>query len=189
MKIAVWFLFSVAALLVVPRVTGDALAQAPTPAESQLEPFAFLVGQWEGDGWSRMGPGPKETVHVVESVGWKLGGSILLIEGKGTTVDPETGEEQVAHEALAIIGHDATQGYHMRAYRSGSGYVDPNVSAEDGTIVWGFDVPGGAGRIRYTITLNDKGQWFEMGEFSRDEGETWLEFFEMTLDRKADSAR
>ena len=189
MKIGVWFLFSVAAMLVFPRATLDVLAKKPTPAESQLQALVFLVGQWEGDGWSRMGPGPKEAVHVIESVEPKLGGSILLIEGKGTAVDPETGEERIVHEALAIIGHDATTGYHMRAYRTGSGYIDPNVSAEDGTMVWGFDVPGGAGRIRYTITLNDKGQWFEVGEFSRDEGQTWLQFFEMTLDRKTDSAR
>jgi len=188
MKIGSWLLFGAAVLLTFSGVMDDTMAQDATPAESPLESLAFLVGQWEGDGWSRMGPGPKEAVHVVESVERKLGGAILLIEGKGTAVDHETGEENVVHEALAILGHDAAKGYHMRAFRTGSGHIDPDVSVEEGTMVWGFDIPGGAGQIRYTITLNDKAQWFEVGEFSRDKGETWVQFFEMTLDRK-DSAK
>ena len=47
---------------------------------------------------------------------------------------------------------------------------------------WAMETPGG--QIRYTITLNDAGQWFEIGEMSQD-GETWRQIFEMTLDRVA----
>jgi hypothetical protein len=38
-------------------------------------------------------------------------------------------------------------------------------------------------RIRYTIRLDDKGRWFEIGERSTD-GATWTKFFEMTLARE-----
>jgi hypothetical protein len=36
--------------------------------------------------------------------------------------------------------------------------------------------------MRFTVRLNEKGQWFEVGEFSRD-GKAWQKFFEMTLER------
>ncbi len=36
--------------------------------------------------------------------------------------------------------------------------------------------------MRYIITLNEKGQWFEIGEMERNN--EWFKFFEMTLDRK-----
>lgn len=38
------------------------------------------------------------------------------------------------------------------------------------------------GTIRYTIVLNDKGEWFEIGERSTD-GVAWTKFFEMTLQK------
>lgn len=38
------------------------------------------------------------------------------------------------------------------------------------------------GDIRFTITLTEKDEWHEAGEFSRD-GKNWIEFFEMTLQR------
>ena len=48
--------------------------------------------------------------------------------------------------------------------------------------MWGFAVPQ-AGRVRFTITLTQAGEWWEIGEFSRD-GATWAKFFEMTLKKK-----
>jgi hypothetical protein len=37
------------------------------------------------------------------------------------------------------------------------------------------------GAVRYTITRDDKGRWFEVGEVSPD-GKAWRKFFEMTLE-------
>ena len=36
--------------------------------------------------------------------------------------------------------------------------------------------------MRFTLHLNDKNQWVEIGEFSRD-GNQWMKFMEMTLDK------
>lgn len=35
--------------------------------------------------------------------------------------------------------------------------------------------------MRYIIGLNDKGQWYETGEFKKDD--EWNHFFEMTLNK------
>lgn len=39
------------------------------------------------------------------------------------------------------------------------------------------------GRVRYTITRTPDGAWREIGEASRDGGESWHQFFEMELAR------
>jgi hypothetical protein len=69
----------------------------------------------------------------------------------------------------------------VKAFRKGSGYVDAKGEMKDGAFVWGFDPPQG-GKVRFTLKLNDKGQWLETGEFSRD-GKEWMKMLEMTLDR------
>jgi hypothetical protein len=38
------------------------------------------------------------------------------------------------------------------------------------------------GDVRFTIKLDEKGRWFEVGEISQD-GREWRIFFEMTLER------
>jgi hypothetical protein len=50
------------------------------------------------------------------------------------------------------------------------------------TLEWGLQISE-RGRIRYTIELNEKGQWFEVGEMTQD-GQKWNKFFEMTLQRQ-----
>ena len=35
--------------------------------------------------------------------------------------------------------------------------------------------------MRYRISINDKGQWYETGEMNRNND--WFQFFEMTLDK------
>ncbi len=57
----------------------------------------------------------------------------------------------------------------------------PAARVSENTLVWGFENPR-AGTIRFTIKLNEKGQWFEIGEISRD-GKAWQKFFKMTLSR------
>jgi hypothetical protein len=56
-----------------------------------------------------------------------------------------------------------------------------DLTVEDGVVVWGMSVRP-YGTARYTIRLNDQGQWTEIGVINRD-GAVWAPFFEMTLDR------
>ncbi|MGI9055141.1 MAG: hypothetical protein ACR2F2_04990 [Pyrinomonadaceae bacterium] len=41
-----------------------------------------------------------------------------------------------------------------------------------------MDIPGN--KILYIITIKD-GVWNEVGKFSRDNGKTWVQLFEMNL--------
>jgi hypothetical protein len=70
----------------------------------------------------------------------------------------------------------------MRAYRSDGHYVDVDITVGENGLVWQFEVPE-MGKVRYTIRINERGQWVEYGEMSRDDGAHWHQFFTMTLDR------
>ncbi len=75
-----------------------------------------------------------------------------------------------------------TKVYRWRVYRADGSVIDTEAKVSGNTLVWGMRERGAD--IRFTITLNEKGQWIEIGEFSRD-GKTWQKFFEMTLRRVA----
>jgi hypothetical protein len=82
-----------------------------------------------------------------------------------------------------VLSYDPAKGeYALRAYRDGT-FVDADITVDDGEIVWGFAPPGGRGRVRYTIRLDEQGRWHEVGHYSPD-GTTWHQFFEMRLTRE-----
>jgi hypothetical protein len=165
------------------QVTVDALPQV-----------GFLVGQWRGDGWIELAPGRRVTFVETETATWKLGGLAMLIEGRGT--QPSAGgtpaDAPVVHEALALLTYDAAaERYNFRAYQGNMGSVnavDADASVVDGALVWGFKPdPSASFSIRYTISLSDAGEWVEVGELAPD-GQTWRQFFQMTLQRQAEPA-
>jgi hypothetical protein len=167
--------------LLQPSASG---AQMPASASADsMKRVDFLVGTWKGESWIEYRPGERQTASMIETVESRLDGLVLTLEGVGRAEAPGTGGEAIVHHAFAVLSYDAGAGrYQMRAVRKGSGSVDANVRAGDGMLEWGFEHPQ-AGKIRYTIRLNEKGQWFEIGERSTD-GTTWTKFFEMTLDRQ-----
>lgn len=140
----------------------------------------FLVGEWKGDAWIQMGPGKRESVIQTEKVTAKAGGKVLLVEGVGRKQLEDGTAGEVVHDAIALISwNKAKSTYRFNAHVAQQESVDTTLDlTAPNTLVWGFDTP--QGKIRYTIRLTEKGQWNEVGEFSRD-GAKWMKFFDMTL--------
>lgn len=157
-------------------------AVATTPQSSEMKKLDFLVGQWKGTGYIEFGPGQRRTFTETENVQSKLDGVVLLIEGLGKGKTAASQEEVTIHNAFAFASYDRdAKVFRWRAFRADGSSMDTNATVSENALVWGFHDPR-AGEMRFTIKLNDKKQWFEVGEFSRD-GNTWQKFFEMTLDR------
>jgi len=152
---------------------------AAASASDEMKKLDFLAGEWKGEGWFQRGPAPREFVLQHEKVTPRLGGKVLVVEGLGHRKLESGAAGDVVHDALGIISWDAEKKqYRFAAYTAASGNVDATMDVGEKSAVWGFTTP--QGRIRYTIRLTEKGQWNEIGEFSRD-GEKWMQFFEMTL--------
>jgi hypothetical protein len=152
-------------------------------AADEMRRLDFLVGEWSGEAWIRMGPNAEHAIQT-ERVQKKAGGKALLIEGLGRVKLEDGKPGDVVHDALAVVSFDETS----KSYRFDNWVADkPSAAAKlevtaPNVVVWGFDTPQG-GRVRYTIRLTDKGEWNEIGEFTRN-GTEWMKFFEMTLTKK-----
>lgn len=170
-------------------VTLPALAQPPVGPGSAaaaaehaaIEAVAFLVGEWRGEGWIRMGPGEPRTFVANERVRAALDGHALIVEGLHFA--PGAPEESLpVHHALALLswdgGEDAYR-FQTHVVGRGSGNHRGRV-AEDGAFVW--EAKGDtAPPMRFTIRLDEQGRWSEKGEI-QIEG-VWQPFFGMTLER------
>lgn len=180
-RIAVSIAAAVPLFLVAALAALAAVAQAPPPASPEarekMQALARMVGEWQGEAWSEMRPGARETVAQREVVEWVAGGEALLVRGFGSVGD------RVVHEAVGLIYWDARQQrYTMTAYRAGSGPSTQEVRLEGDALVWGFSSPGG--EIRFTQRFDGAGRWVESGERSADEGATWQPFLGMSLSRQ-----
>lgn len=156
-----------------------ALVVLPADAAEGMRKLDWLVGDWKGDAKVFGGPDRGEAVQV-ETVRSKLGGKLLVVEGTGRRKLDGGATGDVVHEALGIVSYDEkAKTYRFDAWTAQRGYVQAWFEAGDHTARWGFDTPDG-GKIRYTISRTDKGEWREVGEFSRD-GNPWMPFMEMLL--------
>ncbi len=156
-------------------------AQAPNPAEQKeaMQKLDFMIGEWEGEGWMDRG-GQRATFKGGEIVQAKLNGIALLVEGKFKA--PVQGEDRTVHETLGILTYDpAKKSYRFRTHLAMGASGDHELTLLDGG--WRWSLQGPQGQMRYTMKLNEKGEWFEIGERSTD-GEKWEQFFEMTLRKK-----
>lgn len=63
-------------------------------------------------------------------------------------------------------------------------YVDSVAECRDGVMTWSLPARPSA-VIRYTISLNPKGQWHEIGTMT-GQGQAGQQMFEMTLDKSPD---
>lgn len=172
-------------LFVVLASAQNLFSQSHGPAPAQIEAMKkmhFLVGEWKGEGWTEFVPGKRATASITEKAQVKLGGIVMLIEGLGTTKIPGKVEEQVVHNAMAVMWYDQqAKLYRLRSFLVDGRAIDAEAKFIGESFQWGFKSPYG-GNIRYTISLTPKGEWFEIGEMSED-GNSWRKFHEMTLQR------
>jgi hypothetical protein len=155
-----------------------------TAAPSPMTAVDFLAGEWDGTGWILMGPQGKATFNQHESIHKAAGGSVVVIEGLGTSTDEAT-KGRVVHQAFAVVSYDAeSKQYRWRAWVAGGGEVAVTPEISGKKLVWGFKDPRSGRDIRFTITVTDAGEWHEIGEMVMGEGKAF-QFFEMNLKRRA----
>ena len=144
-------LFGVAAAAQQPPSNGADIQR------EAMRKLAFLAGRWSGPVMITRGPGEPLRLIQTEEVEYKLGGLILLVEGKSTGVD---GKAQF--EALATIAFDdVTHTYRFRAFHEGH-YLDTELTVFADGFSWGF--AAGPAHVVNTMHLTGKGQWQESTE-------------------------
>ncbi|MEP0712553.1 MAG: hypothetical protein ABJC55_11560, partial [Algoriphagus sp.] len=142
-----------------------------TIAQEKALKLNFLVGEWKGSGWIIGQDMIKRTFDQTETVQFKLDSTALLIEGKGQS------NEKIVQEALAIITYKGESNqYDFQSFLPSGQKGLYKSELTEGALYW---YP--TNFIRYTIRVNEQGQWYEIGEINKIGN--WYPFFEMTLDK------
>ena len=140
-------------------------------SKSKITELGFIVGNWKGKGWM-VGQGGKSEFEQTEKIQFKLDSTAILIEGIGKT------NGKIVHNALAILTYNKKdQNYSFISYLQNGQNAVFKAEFIDNKLYW---YP--SENVRYIIWLNENGQWYEKGEFKREEN--WNQFFETTLDRE-----
>ncbi len=135
-----------------------AVAQSPSNEAAvqreAMQKLAFLAGHWSGPISIVRGPGEPLRLTQTEDVQFKLGGLVLLIQGKSATADGK-----VQFEALATVAYESTsQSYHFRAYHDGN-YIDAPLTVLADGFSWGYT--SGPAKIVNAMHLTAKDEWQE----------------------------
>src|SRR5436190_3901602 len=170
--------FVLAAAFTAVVVISVCAADQPTSKEVQrreMKKLDWFVGHWKGTGWMQMGPQERHEFTQSETIESKLEGLVLVIEGLGKAKE----DGSTVHTALAFVSYDA-RGNKFRWHAfTPEGQMDTEAKVGNDTLEWTLEIPQ-RGRMRYTITRNEKGEWFEIGEMIQED-QTRHKFFEMTL--------
>jgi hypothetical protein len=150
---------------------------------TEMKKLSFLVGQWKGNGYFEYAPAQQRPFTETENVQMKLGGLMIIFEGSGQS-KTANGEEVTVHSALGLARYDdQSKTFRWQAYRADRGTlstIDTKAEVGNQSLQWGYQ--DAHGQVRFSIKLDEKGEWFEIGEISSD-GQAWRKFMEMTLQR------
>ena len=161
--------------VLVLSVQGIALAQPSydlnAAAQKSMANLSFLEGKWKGGGWMMGQDQKRSTFEQEETILFKLSGTVLEIEGLGKS------EGKVVHHALAVISPGEGDGkFDFTSFLQSGEKGSYPAELIDGKLYW-YPVK----EVRYVIEINEKGQWFEIGEYNA--GTAWYKFMEMTLEK------
>ena len=140
-------------------------------SKREISKLAFIVGDWEGEGWMMAQNGIQHSFVQFEKIIFKLDSTAILIEGLGMD------DEKVIHNALAIITYNKEE----KNFNFTSFLANGMGGKFKGELIGEKFYWYPRDNMRYIIYLNEDGQWFETGEMKN--GEDWFQFFEMTLDK------
>jgi hypothetical protein len=174
---------AVLALVALVALTGPGMAQDANGAalaeqQAAMKRFAWMQGVWRGPGNGMNRSGPYQVTQT-ERIGPFLGGTVIVMEGKGYKPDGTVG-----FNAFGILSYDPlTKSYTLHSYALGYAGDFALTPTETG-YVW--EIPAGPGAvIRYTATFV-AGIWTEVGDYVAG-AQPPRRVFVMTLKRIGDS--
>ncbi len=145
-----------------------------------MQPYAFLVGQWEGPAWYMRPDGQRVDVMQTEDVYSAARGHVIVVQGAGylQQADGSAGDE--AFSAFGVLSYDpATSTHFVDAFNEGR-HIRTEARKTDDGFEWGFEAGGRT--VNYVMRLDDEGRWVETGSVLIGP-DRWVEFVSMTLSR------
>ena len=165
-------------IFVTLAITGYTQNHDNTIQREAMKKLSFMEGNWSGEANMMIRGQGNQKINQSEKVEYQLGGTIMVIEGIGKSMEDES---KVVHHAFAVISYDEkTEKYRFQSWLENglSGAYEAYFDA-DGNFIWTMPSPNG-GNIFYKINIDENGHWVETGKWSNGENQAF-EFFSMTL--------
>ncbi len=155
---------------------------ASSEQQQAMKKLDLWVGQWKGSGWAISETGQRFNFNLIETVQRKVGGTVLLVEGRGTR-KANNGDEVTTHDGITLVYYNSkAQQYLWNGHEQARKPINAELKPVDGGMEWFFKIEDRGATIRFTIKLSAK-RWYEVGEISLD-GKTWNKLMEVTLERQ-----
>lgn len=122
--------------------------------QQAISKLKFIVGEWSGTGWMMDRDGQKHSFDQTEKVAFKLDNTALLIEGLGKS------DGNIIHQAMAVVRYNKEEKNFDFYSNLSNGHGGAFKAELIGDKFQWYPIEN----IRYTISLNNQGQWYEIGE-------------------------
>lgn len=148
-------------------LAGVCMALTPTAFAQQSvehpgEAMSWLIGTWEGEGWSVDQTGTRETFDVFETVQTSANGRVVTVAGEGFA---PAGSGRIGRQTHSASGFISVQDgvYEIRAVTGEGQSHDAPITLTDDGFEWAVDL-GPHGQVVYSSTVSD-GVWEETGAY------------------------
>jgi hypothetical protein len=152
------------------------------PQQSAMQQLKWLIGRWTGKSEVNV-DGKKQVTLIQQIITPMLNGAIYTVSARGTATDSATNKTALVYNAFGVISYNVKdKQYRWRTWRNpGDSYDEANIKVGENSFE--FIASENGGFIRYKASLNEKGQWIETGEYSKDK-QTWGLYITMTLNKR-----
>jgi len=159
-------------------LSSPALAQpASPPLRRELARATFLVGDWQGTGWTRLGKDDQPISGTATGEGRSLLSGLSL--GWKSQLRAEQGVMSASDVSLRFR-RDSTD-FRASFHAPGHPVQESWARVADCEASWGIQLPAARAdsgdHIRYTIRVDGSNRLTETGERSEDGGRTWWQFY------------
>ncbi len=165
--------FLIVSLFVNTTIFAQSANQLPV-VQQKMQALKWVSGKWQGTVSILGGDGAKQEYQQTVEFTPKLKKSVFQF------AEVASRGQDTIFQNIGMLSYDALKSkYTILAYTNGGIQIEADVEVLDKKMIWRVPVAGNL--IRYTITLNEKGQWHQVGEGSGDAGQNWTLFFESKL--------
>ena len=144
----------------------------------------FLIGEWEGEGWSQNVSGQRERFWVKEFYRYRGDKDLMDMEGRFGDIRPDGTKSSEQEYALGILFYDRESDKYLMWHYSGNGTVF--------TVNMDVDIKGKAAQYtrrnargetsKFSLAIGEDGVWVSKIEILKSD-KTWLQVMEFRMKR------
>lgn len=167
-----------------PAAQTTASGQPGDEGRAALGKVDFVVGEWEGEGWSLTPSGGRTRFWIKETYAYRGAKDLMDMEGRFRDILPDGSMSPKEDYALGILFYDPESKEYRMWHYSGTGTVftvkmETDIKAKT---AWYMRKTARGDESKFTLTVGEDGVWVSKVEYLRPD-KTWLKVMEFRMKR------